>query len=64
MKKKWIQKRFLVAIFNQKFVTLPSTGLSNLAQSLLDNESTHNLEHLLKKVNDLFCLDTHPKWEG
>lgn len=38
-------KEILMVVFNQKCVTLPSTDLSYLAQSLLDDESTRSLEH-------------------
>lgn len=48
---------------NKKNVALPSTDLSKLAQFLLDNESTNNLEHLVKKISDLLYLDTCPEQE-
>lgn len=51
-------------VVNQKYVTLPLTGLSNLAQFQLDNKSTNSLKHLVKKVSDLFYLDTSPESEG
>lgn len=48
-------------LFHQKYVILPSAALSKLAEFLLDNEPTNGLEHLVKKVSDLFSLDTSPE---
>ena len=52
-----------MVVFNQKLVTLPSTDLSSLAQSLLGDESRHSLEYRLERIAHLLCSDAHPEWE-
>lgn len=62
-------------VVNKKYVTLPLTGLSNLAQFQLDNESTNSLKHLVKKISDLVICSiwipalngkgrVSPSWKG
>lgn len=58
-------KEISMVVFNQKCVTLPSTDLSYLAQSLLDDELAHGAWNTdWRKQLSLFCLDTRPEWEG
>ena len=46
--------RFLMLLFNPKYVILPSAALGKLAEFLRNNEPTNSLEHLVKKISDLF----------